>query len=75
MKSPYHEVPRSDGGISLSHKPILARFPLSRVGWKPVLLSVSQSRAPGVDVYFVGGGGGLGAGKEAEHNCALTKSA
>ena len=41
----------------------------------PVLLSVSQSRAPGVDVYFVGGGGELGAGKEAEHNCVPTKSA
>ena len=63
------KVLRSDGGISLSHKPILARFPLSRVGWKPVLLSVSQSRAPVVR------GGGVGAWKEAEHNCVLTKSA
>lgn len=69
------KVPRSDGGISLSHKPILARFPLSRVGWKPVLLSVSQSMAPGVDVYFVGGGRELGAWKKAEHNCVLTNSA
>ena len=41
----------------------------------PVLLSVSQSMAPGVDVYFVGGGRELGTWKKAEHNCVLTNSA